>query len=171
MRRFKWSNFSDSLLSSAKVISMFFLLIIGAVMFSQFMAWCHVSQQAATWLTGLGLPALAIEGLIIIILFILGFVMDGGALLLIGVPIVYPITSALGADPIWFAVNVLIATDLGSITPPYALNIFALKGIIKDVPIGVMYTGIFPFVVAAIFAMIITFFIPSLSTWLPNLIK
>jgi tripartite ATP-independent transporter DctM subunit len=171
MLRFTWKNISESLLSSAKVISMFFILIIGAVMFSQFMAWCHLSQAATTFLTDLGLPSLAIEGLIIIVLFMLGFVMDGGALLLIGVPIVYPITAALGADPIWFAVCVLIATDLGSITPPVALNIFALKGITKDIPIGVMYSGIMPFVVAAIAAMVITFFVPSLSTWLPNLLK
>jgi C4-dicarboxylate transporter DctM subunit len=171
MLRWKWSNFLDSLFSSAKVISMFFLLIIGAVMFSQFMAWCHVSQQLTTFLQNWSIPPLAIEGVIIIILFALGFVMDGGALLLITVPIIYPITTALGADPIWFAVNVLIATDLGSITPPYAINIFALKGIAKEIPIGTMYAGIMPFVLASMVCMIITFFVPILSTWLPNLMK
>lgn len=171
MGRFNRHNFVQGLLDSAKVVSMFFLLIIGAVMFSQFMAWCHVSQEATTFLNNLGIPPLAIEGLIIIILFMLGFVMDGGALLLIGVPIVYPITTALGADPIWFAVCVLIATDLGSITPPYALNIFALKGITKDIPIEVMYIGIMPFVVASAVALILTFFIPSISTWLPNVLR
>jgi tripartite ATP-independent transporter DctM subunit len=171
MGRFRWKNFSESLLSSAKVVSMFFLLIIGAVMFSQFMAWCHVSQEATTFLNSFGLPPLAIEGLIILIFFVLGFVMDGGALLLIGVPIVYPITVALGADPLWFAVCVLVASDMGSITPPYALNIFALKGITKDIPIGVMYAGIMPFVLASAVALFLTFFIPSLSTWLPNLLR
>jgi TRAP-type C4-dicarboxylate transport system permease large subunit len=171
MRRFNRRNFVQGLLDSAKVVSMFFLLIIGAVMFSQFMAWCHVSQEATAFLTNLGLPPLAIEGLILIVLFILGFVMDGGALLLVGVPIVYPITAALGADPIWFAVCVLIATNLGSITPPVALNIFALKGIAKDIPISVMYTGIMPFVFASIAAMLIVFFVPGISTWLPSLLK
>jgi TRAP-type C4-dicarboxylate transport system permease large subunit len=68
-------------------------------------------------------------------------------------------------------VYVLIATDLGSITPPVALNIFALKGVTKDVPIGVMYMGILPFVVASILILLIIFFIPSLSTWLPKLLK
>jgi tripartite ATP-independent transporter DctM subunit len=171
MRRWGWKNFTEALLSSAKVISMFFLLIIGAVMFSQFMAWCHVSQEATNLLNNIGLPHLAVEGLIILVLFVLGFVMDGGALLLIAVPIIYPITTAMGADPIWFAVCVLIATDLGSITPPYALNIFALKGIAKEIPIGVMYTGIMPFVLASMVALVIVFFVPVLSTWLPNLLK
>jgi C4-dicarboxylate transporter DctM subunit len=86
-------------------------------------------------------------------------------------PIAYPITTALWADPIWFAVCVIIATTLGTITPPVALNIFALKGVAKGIPIGVMYTGILPFVGVSLAVLTLIFFVPSLSTWLPNLLK
>jgi tripartite ATP-independent transporter DctM subunit len=170
MGRVTKKNFTQTLLESAKVVSMFFLLVIGAVMFSQFMAWCNIPEAATTFINNTGLPPLGVELFIILILYILGFVIDAGPLLLVGVPIAYPITTALGADPIWFAVCVIVAITLGMITPPVAINIFALKGVAKDIPIGVMYTGILPFVVSSLAILALIFFVPSLSTWLPNLL-
>ena len=171
MGRVNRRNFTQTLLESAKVVSMFFLIVIGAVMFSQFMAWCNVPKAATTFINDLGLPPLGVELFIIMVLYFLGFVIDAGPLLLVGVPIAYPITTALGADPIWFGVCTIVAVTLGTITPPVALNIFALKGVAKDIPIGVMYKGILPFVAASLAVLTLIFFVPSLSTWLPNLLK
>ena len=171
MGRVNRKNFTQTLLESAKVVSMFFLIVIGAVMFAQFMAWCNVPQAATTFINDLGLPPLGVELFIVLVMYFLGFVIDAGPLLLVGVPIAYPITTALGADPIWFAVCVILATTLGTITPPVALNIFALKGVAKDIPIGVMYKGILPFVAVSLAVLTLIFFVPYLSTWLPNLLK
>jgi C4-dicarboxylate transporter DctM subunit len=171
MRRFNWKNLTQCLLDAAKVISMFFLMVIGAVMFSQFMSWCNLAKLATTFIDNMGLPPLGVELFIIIVLFVLGFIMDAGPLLLVGVPIAYPIATALGADPIWFAICVILATTLGTMTPPVAFNIFALKGVAKDIPVSVMYAGIMPFVILAMISLAVVFFIPTLSTWLPNLLK
>jgi tripartite ATP-independent transporter DctM subunit len=171
MKRFDRKNFTQGLLDSAKVIAMFFLIVNGAIMFSQFMSWCNVSKTVTDFINNMGLPPLGVEAFIVFVMFILGFVIDAGPLMLIGVPIAFPITTALGADPIWFAVCVLMACNLGMITPPVALNIFALKGIAKDIPIEVMYSGVMPFVISSTIVLIMVFLIPSLSTWLPNLLK
>lgn len=171
MKRFDRKNFTRGLLDSAKVIAMFFLIVNGAIMFSQFMSWCNIAKTATTFINNMGLPPLGVEAFIIIVMFVLGFVIDAGPLMLIGVPIAFPITTALGADPIWFAVNVLMACNLGMITPPVALNIFALKGLAKDIPIDVMYSGVMPFVISSAIVLTLVFLIPSLSTWLPNLLK
>ncbi|MDD5701777.1 MAG: TRAP transporter large permease subunit [Dehalococcoidales bacterium] len=171
MRRFTPKNFALSLLDSAKVVSMFFLIIIGAVMFSQFMSWCNVAKSVTSFINNMGLPPLGVELFIVFVLFLLGFIIDAGPLLLIGVPIAYPITMALGADPVWFAVCVLLATNLGTITPPVALNIFALKGIARDIPISDMYAGVMPFVISSMIVLMLVFFIPEISTWLPGLLR
>ena len=171
MGRFTRKNFALSLLDSAKVVSMFFLIIIGAVMFSQFMSWCNVAKSVTSFINNMGLPPMGVEFFIVFVLFLLGFIIDAGPLLLIGVPIAYPITTALGADPIWFAVCVLLATNLGAITPPVALNIFALKGIARDIPISVMYAGVMPFVISSMIVLMLVFFIPAISTWLPGLLR
>ena len=171
MGRVNKKNMVESLLATAKVVSMFFLLFIGAVMFSQFMAWCNITKAATTFINELGLPAIGVELFIILLMYVLGFFIDAGPLMLIGVPIAFPITNALGADPVWFAVNVILVTTLAMITPPVALNIFALKGIAKDIPIGVMCSGILPFVIASLVVLVLVFCIPSLSTWLPNLLS
>jgi tripartite ATP-independent transporter DctM subunit len=171
MRRFNRENMTQCLLESAKVISMFFLMVIGAVMFSQFMSWCNLAKTATMFINNMGLPPIGVELVIIIILFVLGFIMDAGPLLLVGVPIAFPIATAIGADPIWFAICVILATTLGTMTPPVAFNIFALKGVAKDIPVSTMYSGIMPFVAGSIGALVLIFFIPSLCTWLPNLLK
>ena len=171
MGRVTRKNFIQTLLESAKVVSMFFLIVIGAVMFSQFIAWCNIPKAATTFINDMGLSPIGVELFIVLILYVLGFVIDAGPLMLIGVPIAYPITTALGADPIWFAVCVIVAVTLGTITPPVALNIFALKGVAGDIPIGVMYSGILPFVASSLVILGVIFFVPSLSTWLPNLLR
>jgi tripartite ATP-independent transporter DctM subunit len=171
MKRFDRKNFIQGLLDSTKVIAMFFLIVNGAIMFSQFMSWCNVSKTVTDFINNMGMPPLAVEAFIVFVMFVLGFVIDAGPLMLIGVPIAYPITNALGADPIWFAVNILLACNLGMITPPVALNIFALKGMAKDIPVQVMYSGVLPFVLSSACVLALVFFVPSLSTWLPNLLK
>jgi tripartite ATP-independent transporter DctM subunit len=170
-RRFTWRAFSQSLLESGKVISMVFLILIGAVMFTRFVVWCNLHAAVSDFFTGLGLPPFGILLIIELVLFALGFVVDTLALMLIGVPIVHPIAVALGFDPIWFAVVTLIAINMGTITPPVALNLFALKAVAQDIPMGTIFRGALPFVLGMAVVLALLIAVPPLVTWLPNILK
>jgi tripartite ATP-independent transporter DctM subunit len=171
MRRFTWKSFAQSLQDSGKVISAVFLILIGALMFTRFAAWCNLSGVMADFITGLGLSPAGFMLLVLLTFFILGFFIDMMPLLLIGVPILYPIAVALGINPIWFGVLVVVVINLGASTPPVGINLFTLKGVAKDIPIGTIYTGVLPFVLATVVAICIIFAVPSLATWLPGILK
>jgi tripartite ATP-independent transporter DctM subunit len=171
MRRFRWSNFSQALIESGKVTSVVFFILIGAMLITRFGVWCNLSTTAANFFQGLGLPALMVIALIFIIFFVLGFVLDSLALTMIGVPIVHPIAVGLGFDPIWFAVLLIIVINSGTITPPVALNLFVIKALNPEIPIGLIFRGAMPFVIATFVAMLVFFFFPGIITWLPGIIK
>ncbi|MFC1902197.1 TRAP transporter large permease subunit, partial [Chloroflexota bacterium] len=91
-------------------------------------------------------------------------------LVLIGVPLVHPAAVALGFDPVWFAVLLVLVIGVGVITPPVGINLFALKGVAPDIPIGTIYRGALPFVLATVLVVCIIFLLPSIATWLPGLL-
>jgi tripartite ATP-independent transporter DctM subunit len=171
MRRFTWKNFAEAMLESGKVISMIFLIIIGAVLFTRFAAWCNMSQTISDFFTGLGLSPMIYVILVLVVFIILGAVMDIMPLLLIGVPILHPIAVSLGINPLWFAVLVVLAINLGALTPPVGLILFVYKGMAKDVSMASVYRGALPFVLGIILAMVLIILIPSLATWLPVALK
>jgi tripartite ATP-independent transporter DctM subunit len=171
MRRFTWRGFGESLLDAAKVLSMLLLIVNGAVLFTRFVAWCNLSGAVSNAITGLGLSQSAAILLILALFFILGFIIDVLTLTLIGVPIMHPIAVGLGADPIWFATLMVLVLILGSLTPPVGINLFTMKGMAPDIPIGTIYRGAFPFVIAAAIVVVIVFLLPPLATWLPGILK
>jgi tripartite ATP-independent transporter DctM subunit len=170
MRRFTWKSFWQSLIDAAKVLSMILLIINGAILFTRFVAWCNISDLVSDAMSGLGLSYHALVLLILAIFFILGFFVDVMTLTLIGVPIMHPIAVGLGADPVWFALLVVLTLNLGALTPPVGLNLFTMKGMAQDIPIGTIYRGAIPFIIAAVVVIAIVFVVPSLATWLPNLL-
>jgi tripartite ATP-independent transporter DctM subunit len=170
MRRFTWKSFWQSLIDAAKVLSMILLIINGAILFTRFVAWCNISGLVSDTVTGLGLSATGLVILTLAVFFVLGFFVDVMTLTLIGVPIIHPIAVGLGADPVWFAMLVVLTLNLGALTPPVGLNLFTMKGMAPDIPIGTIYRGALPFIVAAVVAIAIVFLVPSLATWLPSLL-
>jgi tripartite ATP-independent transporter DctM subunit len=171
MGRFKKRNFFQAMIEAGKVTSVVFLILIGAMLFTRFGVWCNLSGSAFSFFSGLGIPALAVIALIFIIFFVLGFVLDSLALTMIGVPIVHPIAVGLGFDPVWFAVLLIVVINSGTITPPVALNLFVIKALNQDIPIGVIFRGALPFVIATFAAIVLFFFVPGIITWLPGIIK
>ncbi|MBN2062394.1 MAG: TRAP transporter large permease subunit [Deltaproteobacteria bacterium] len=169
MRRYTWKIFAHALAEAGKVVSMTFLILIGALMFSRFMAWCNIQGTATELIKGLGLSPNVFVVIMLIMVFILGFVIDILPLLLIGVPIVHPIAVSLGIDPIWFAVLMVLTINLGDLTPPIGVVLFTLKVISKDLPIVVIFKGVMPFVLATMLAIILIYLFPALATWLPGL--
>ena len=115
--------------------------------------------------------ALAVMGVIIVIYFIGGFFMDSMALIVVTVPIFYPIVQKLGFDPIWFGVIIVLVAEMGVITPPVGVNVFVIKGIAPDIPLNVIFRGIMPFLVALILLTVIITIFPQIATFLPSLVK
>ena len=171
MRRFTWKSFTQTLLEAGKIVSMVFLILISAIMFTRLMAWCNLSATAHELITGLAIPPFAVVLIILLVYFVLGFVIDSMPLILIGVPLFHPIVVALGFDPVWFAVLSVVAIGAGALTPPVGINLFTLKAVAKDIPIDTIYAGAMPFVLATVVVIAILFAVPSLVTWLPGILK
>ncbi len=169
MRRFTWGKIWKSLVDTAKVLSMLLLIVNGATLFTRFVAWCNISGMVSDALTGLGLQGGSIILLILFIFLILGCFVDILTLTLIGVPIVHPIAVAQGVDPLWFAIAMLLVLILGSLTPPVGINLFTMKGMAPEIPMGTIYRGAIPFVIAALVVIALIFLFPPLATWLPSL--
>jgi TRAP-type C4-dicarboxylate transport system permease large subunit len=125
----------------------------------------------AEWLGELPIHPMAVMAVIVFIYFIGGFFMDAMGLIVVTVPIFFPIVEKLGFDPIWFGVIIVLVGEMGVITPPVGVNVFVIKGIAPDIPLQRIFRGIIPFLVALIvFTIILTIF-PQIATLLPGLVS
>lgn len=175
-RRLGWDGLMDSLLSAGKTSAMIFFIVIGAKVFNSFLSSALVPQTIAEVFRGSALsPWIILAGMLLLYLM-LGTVMDSLAMIFLTVPIFVPIVVALdfGLTPaeigIWFGVLVLMAAEVGLITPPVGLNLFVINALAKDVPISQTYKGILPFVVSDIVRIIILAAFPGITLWLVRLL-
>ncbi|MGI6647886.1 MAG: TRAP transporter large permease [Bacillota bacterium] len=169
-KQLNWEKFKGSLFDTTRTTAMIMLIIAGAMIFGRFMAISRLPFELASWTETLTLPPFAIMGFILLICLVLGCFIDVLALVLLTVPIFYPIVvSNLGYDPIWFGVIVTLVVGMGVITPPVGMNVYIIKGIAPDVPLEVIFKGIWPFLVALIVCVIILIIFPQLATFLPNI--
>ena len=149
---------------------MVLFIIAGANIFGKFMAISRIPFVLAEWLGGLPIHPMAVMAVIVFIYFIGGFFMDSMALIVLTVPIFFPLVMELGFDPIWFGVIIVLVGEMGVITPPVGVNVFVIKGIAPDVPIERIFWGIIPFVGALIIVTIILMIFPQIATFLPSFI-
>lgn len=164
-------DFKKSLIDTTRITAMIMLLIAGAMIFGRFMAVCRIPFVVANWAGGLPLPPFAILGVILAIYLILGCFIDALALVLLTVPIFYPVVvDSLGYDPIWFGVIVVLVVAMGVITPPVGMNVYIIKGVAPDIPLETIFKGIWPFLGAVIVCIIILIVFPGLTTFLPDLL-
>lgn len=170
-RRLTRDSFKKSLLDTTRISAMIMLLIAGAMIFGRFMAICRVPFAVATWAGGLELPRAAVFLIIVFIYLILGCFIDALALVLLTVPIFYPVVvGTLGYDPIWFGVIVVLVVAMGVITPPVGMNVYVIKGVAPDVPLETIFKGIWPFLGAVIVCVLLLLAVPELATFLPNIL-
>jgi tripartite ATP-independent transporter DctM subunit len=167
-RRLNGSAIVEALVASARTTGSIFVIVFGAVVFGQFLAITQAPQTLSTWVGGLSLSRYEVLAIILVIYFILGAIMDEIAMILLTVPIVYPIILKLGFDPIWFGVIIVMTVELGLIVPPVALNLFVLHNIAGDVPLTSIFRAIVPFVVADVARLVVLCAFPIISTWLPS---
>ena len=169
MRRLRLSNFKDSLVETTKTTAMIFVIFLGAMILGYFLAATRLPFEIASLVGGLSINRYVILLLILVVYLFLGCIMDSLAMILLTVPIFFPLITALGFDPIWFGIIIVRVTEIGLITPPVGLNVFVIKGIAKDVPMYAIFRGILPFLLADICHVGLLIALPQIVLLLPGL--
>jgi tripartite ATP-independent transporter DctM subunit len=166
-KRLTWDNLKVSLAQTVRTTAMVFLILIGAHIFGYFLTISQIPDQLSILATEWGLSKYAILAIIIFAYIIMGCFMEGLALMVLTIPIVYPLVLELGFDPIWFGVIITLVMEMSLITPPVGINVFIISGITKDVPMYVIFRGIVPFWCAMLVCVILIILFPQIALWLP----
>lgn len=157
-----------SLLDAVKTTAMIFAILIGAILFNNFLILASMPTLVSGWITALPLGKTAILLVILGMYFVLGCLLDSLAMILLTIPIVFPIIQALGYDPVWFGIIIVMVVELGLITPPIGMNVFVIKGIARDVPLETIFRGAMPFVAAQVVLILVLVAFPQIALWLPS---
>ena len=167
-RELKWKLFTGSLQETIRISAMIMLVIIGAMYFGSFIAVSQIPNILADFVTSLSVNRYLVIGVILLVYVICGFVMDVYAVLVITLPILFPVVEAVGFDPLHFGVMCVLTIMLGGITPPFGMQVFALSGMFKEVPTYTIFRGTLPFVVTMLIGLVIILFVPVICTLLPD---
>jgi len=170
-RKLTWKTFRDSLLDTSKTTANIFVLLFGATIFSYFLAQTRLPYELSIFLSELPVNRWLIMLFIIITYIFLGCFIGGLPLILITVPVFFPVILSLGFNPIWFGIIIVRVIEMAQITPPVGINVYVIKGIAKDVPMSTIFRGIVPFFIADICHVALLLAVPQLSTWLPSMMK
>ncbi|MEM7025514.1 MAG: TRAP transporter large permease, partial [Pseudomonadota bacterium] len=164
----RFSGFPAILRDTVTMTAMLYLIVIGAHVFGPFLALTHIPASLATGLETLGLGKYATLFLILIAYIILGMFFDGLAMLVVTLPVVFPIITGLGFDPIWFGVIAVIVIEMGLITPPVGINVFVVKGVATSVPMSTIFKGVLPFWLAMAVCLGLLILAPQVALFLPG---
>jgi C4-dicarboxylate transporter DctM subunit len=157
-----------ALLQATRTAAAVFTVLIGALLFGYFLTVTQTPQKVTEFLTGLGLGRYGVLALIMLMYLVLGCLMDAMAMIILTIPIIFPVVIALGFDPIWFGVIIVMTVELGLIHPPVGMNIFVIKSVVEDVKISTIFYGVLPFIVTDILRLILLIAFPILALWLPS---
>ncbi|MDR5651185.1 TRAP transporter large permease [Ruixingdingia sedimenti] len=160
----------DILLDSARTSAVLFALIIGAALFTEFLNYSGAHNALLDFVTGSGFSPTAVIVVICIIYIILGMLMESMSMILLTVPLFFPVVIGLGFDPVWFGVLLVVLCELGLITPPVGINLFVMRSVAPDVPILSIIKGVIPFISVDVIRVAIIAAFPAVSLYLPNLL-
>jgi len=167
-RRLSGADILRSLLEATRTTAAVFTVLIGALLFGYFLTITQTPQKVTEFLVGLGIGRYGVLALIMVMYLVLGTLMDALAMIILTVPIVFPVIKALGFDPIWFGIIIVMVAELGLIHPPVGMNIFVIKSVVEDVKISTIFYGVLPFIVTDILRLILLIAFPILALWLPS---
>ena len=167
-RKLTFAQLRAAFMETVITSTMLYVIITGAGVFSPFLALTQIPDNLGAALDALGLGALGTLIVILLAYVILGMFMDALSMLVVTIPIVYPIILSLGFDPIWFGVIAVIVIEMGMITPPVGINVFVVKSVAPDIPMGTIFAGVLPFWVAMIFALGLIVIFPEIALLIPN---
>jgi tripartite ATP-independent transporter DctM subunit len=169
-RTLGWRGTLEVLTDSARTSAMLFTIVIGASLFANFLNFTDLPSALKTIVTGLDVPPLAVIVVICLIYVVLGTAMESLSMMLLTVPIFFPLVTALGFDPIWFGIIVVCVIEISLITPPVGMNIFVLSSVMPELPTHVIWRGVTPFIIADLLRMTTLILLPGLSLYLPRLL-
>ena len=165
-KRFSRGAMIAALEEAASTTAMLLLILIGAIIFSRFLAVTTIPYQLTTFIAGLEVSRYVIISIIAVALIFLGCFIEGLSLMVLMVPILYPLILDLGFDGIWFGVFLVTLLNIGMVTPPVGINVYVTAGVAKDVPLMTIFKGVTPFWISMIFAAALLVVFPEIATWL-----
>jgi tripartite ATP-independent transporter DctM subunit len=163
-----WDSIKGALKDTVTTFSMTFLIVIGASVFSNFLAITKIPMMLANTLQAMDVSFLVILVFMTLVYIILGMLMDELPMILLTVPIFLPIVQSYGIDFIWFGIYIILVMEMGAILPPVGLNCFIIQGVAKDIPLVTIYKGAFPFVITLLAGVAIIYLFPQIVLFLPN---
>jgi len=166
-RQLSLSDIRASLLQATRTAAAVFTVLIGALLFGYFLTITQTPQTVTEFLTGLGVGRYGVLALIMLMYLVLGCLMDAMAMIILTVPIIFPVIKTLGFDPIWFGVIIVMTVELGLIHPPVGMNVFVIKSVVKDVSFATIFVGVLPFIVTDLVRLVILIAFPTIALYLP----
>jgi tripartite ATP-independent transporter DctM subunit len=166
--RLSRTDIRRSLLQATRTAAAVFTVLIGALLFGYFLTITQTPQKVTTFLTSLGLGSYGVLALIMLMYLVLGCLMDALAMVILTVPIIFPVIRELGFDPIWFGVIIVMTVELALIHPPVGMIVFVTKSVIGDINFSTIFAGVLPFIVTDLIRLVILIAFPIIALWLPS---
>ncbi len=168
-RNLSWKGFITSLFETTRTSCMILVIVAGATIFGHFLAVTRIPFDIANWISAFDLPRAVVMLIIILLYLIGGCIIDALALIMLTIPIFFPVIVNLNYDPIWFGVIIVLVTQIGVITPPVGINVYVVSGVARDVPLHVIFKGVMPLLAALIIGTLLLIPFPQLALFLPGL--
>ena len=169
-RSLSFSQFKNAIINTTLTTGMICLVLMGAMVFGKFLMLTSLPDHLLHWVSGLQIPPLGVLVVVLVIYIILGCILDVPSMLVITLPIFFPLLAGLGFDGVWLGILVILEVEMGVITPPVGMNVFVLKSVVGEMAsIGDIFRGIVPFFYMDILVMVILVAFPVLSLWLPSM--
>jgi tripartite ATP-independent transporter DctM subunit len=168
-RALSWKTLLDVLVESARTTAMLFTLLIAATIFANFVNFTSMPMELKEWITHLGLSPIMIVGAMMVIYILLGTVMEELTMVLLTIPLFFPIVVELGFDPVWFGVLIVMVIQIGLISPPVGMNLFVINTLLPKVGLGNIFRGVWPQVLVLVITLAILLAFPGISMWLPSM--
>jgi C4-dicarboxylate transporter DctM subunit len=157
-----------SLLQATRTAAAVFTVLIGALLFGYFLTVTQTPQKVTEFLTGLGVGRYGVLALIMLMYLVLGCLMDSLAMVILTVPIIFPVITHLGFNPIWFGIIIVMTVELGLIHPPVGMIVFVIKSVVQDVKFTTIFKGVLPFIITDLIRLVILIAFPMIALWLPS---
>jgi C4-dicarboxylate transporter DctM subunit len=168
-KRLTWAAFKKACVETVLSTAMIYLMLIGAMVLNSFLTLSTLPMELADMVSGLNLPPFAVILMIVLLYLILGCFVDAMALVLLTIPAFYPVVTALGYDPIWFGVLIVVVMGMATISPPVGMNVYVIAGIARDVPMAKLFRATGPFLLIELLFVLLLMGVPQIALWLPRL--
>ena len=170
-RTLTWKILYEVLIESARTTAMLFLILIGALIFANFINFTSMPNDLRDFVAQYQISPMVVMIAICVIYVVLGTAMEELSMILLTVPIFFPLVVGLGFDPVWFGIIIVVVVEIGLISPPVGMNMFVVRSLLPSVSTATIFRGVTPFVVADVIRLAILVAFPAISLWLPQVLK